>query len=77
MPTYCYKCLICDVVFEEFHSISEIRADCSSCGTIGSLDRQPSAFIKIDNTNKSGQIMKDFIEEAREDLYAQKKEAKK
>ncbi|MEJ5186549.1 MAG: FmdB family zinc ribbon protein [Candidatus Geothermincolales bacterium] len=32
MPTYEYKCLECEHVFEEFHSASETREECPRCG---------------------------------------------
>ncbi len=32
MPTYEYKCLECEHVFEDFHSARETREECPRCG---------------------------------------------
>lgn len=32
MPTYEYKCLECDHIFEDFHSANETRDECPRCG---------------------------------------------
>lgn len=58
--------------------MSDRLEDCSVCEGDGTLFRVPSAnFITATATkNKSGQIVKDFIKDAKEDLEQEKEKMK-
>lgn len=74
MPKYTYKCEACGEHFEKIHSISEKLTDCE-CGEAGSLTRVPSLpFCVSVKKQKAGQIVKDFIEDTKRDVEAQKQE---
>ncbi len=74
MPKYTYRCEVCGEHFEKFHSISEKLTDCE-CGEAGSLTRVPSLpFCVSVKKQKAGQIVKDFIEDTKRDVEAQKQE---
>ena len=76
MPTYCYYCEECEEHFEAFHSMSSIETTCKMCGVDGNLTRVPSmpTYLK---TNSAGKIVKQHIEDAKEQLRADKEEARK
>ena len=76
MPRYTYRCDVCSRCFEVSHSISEKLTDCE-CGEEGSLKRIPSlpfrVSVKSDN-QKPGEIVKEFIEDAKREVSNYKKE---
>jgi len=77
MPKYVYRCKECEKVFEKIHSMSERLTDCESCNTIGSLLKvptSPSIQYKDDN---AGKVVKEYIENAKEELLAEKEALKK
>ena len=76
MPRYTYKCNVCKRYFETFHSISEKLTDCE-CGEEASLNRIPSLPFRVstkENKIKSGQIVKEFIEDTKKEVSDYKKE---
>ena len=79
MPEYIYKCRSCEIVFEIFHSIKEKIEDCDHCGENTSLERVPSLplILKKNNNNgiigKPGEMVKDFISDAKEEMKREKK----
>ena len=79
MPRYTYRCDVCGKSFEVSHSISEKLTDCE-CGEEGSLKRIPSlpfrASVKI-NKQKAGEIVKEFIEDAKMEIKKSKEETTK
>ena len=79
MPRYTYRCDVCGNSFEVSHSISEKLTDCE-CGEEGSLKRIPSlpfrASVKI-NKQKAGEIVKEFIEDAKMEIKKSKEETTK
>ena len=80
MPKYKYQCADCMHIFTIIHSISDDSIVCEKCGE-SSLNKQLSRFsLKSDNsvqTNKKvGSVVERSIEEFRDDLKEQKKEAK-
>ena len=83
MPRYDYRCNSCELVFEIIHSMKEKIVDCDKCNTKGSLERLPSyANIVVNKTQeqknkKPGQIVNQFIEDAKKDTKAQKQELAK
>ena len=76
MPTYCYHCEKCDGHFEAFHSIKNIETICELCGEEGALVRVPSmpTYFK---KNNSGNVVRQHIEEARQQLKEDKQDARK
>ena len=63
--------------FEVFHGMSEKIESCDECS--GALFRVPSTTFtttKTDAKNKTGQIVKEFIEDAREEIQAEKEKMK-
>jgi putative FmdB family regulatory protein len=76
MPTYCYYCEACDEHFEAFHSMKSIETVCQGCKVEGRLTRVPSIPIYVKKKN-AGNVVKQHIEEAREQIKADKKEARK
>ena len=76
MPTYCYYCEACGEHFEAFHSMKSIETVCQVCNTEGSLTRVPSIPTYVKN-KKAGNIVRQHIEEAREQIKSDKEEMKR
>ena len=85
MPRYSYKCQKCNEIFDVAHSIKEKFSSCEECDKEckkkGSLSRLPSSFItSISKENlsskKAGDLVKDKIEEFKEDLKREKEKYK-
>ena len=77
MPRYAYRCRTCTREFEVFHRMSEKLENCEECS--GVLFRIPSTTFttkKTDGNEKAGQIVKDFIEDAKEEIEAEKQKMK-
>ena len=81
MPFYCYKCSFCGEIQEKYHSIKIILEDCEKCNSKKSLIRIPPTEFNLLNElkeqkkqNRVGDITKEFIEQAREELKEQKKD---
>ena len=82
MPNYVYKCISCEKTVNIFHSFSEKPTDCGLCGVENSLRRDYSTpfnvSYKATNTKKEvGQVVRQHIEEAREEIKREKEESKK
>tara|TARA_R100000030_G_scaffold64881_2_gene49400 strand:- start:141 stop:419 length:279 start_codon:yes stop_codon:yes gene_type:complete len=76
LPRYTYRCDVCGKSFEVFHSISEKLTDCD-CGEEGSLVRIPSLPFRVSATSgkqKPGEIVKEFIEDAKKEIESYKKD---
>ena len=80
MPFYSYRCVECESTFRVFHGMSESQEVCEVCGQI-----DPSALIRVydkvsipvtNSSSNPGQRVKEFIEQSREMLDEQKKEAR-
>ena len=81
MPRYRYECQICNVEILVRHAISDTLVDCAACGADNSLKKLLSKPLCIKKKptsrgTKVGEITKQYIEENREILEQQKKEAK-
>jgi predicted nucleic acid-binding Zn ribbon protein len=79
MPKYFYTCEKCNIEFSIYHSIDDILTDCSTCHASGSLIRVPSQFFDYrvkEKGNKPGQIVKEYIEETREEIKKEKNKRK-
>ena len=75
MPKYRYVCDNCQIEFFKYHSMTKILEDCDQCDAKGTLKKIPTAFrLTTDqpSTNKTGQIVKNSIEEFRQDLKEEK-----
>ncbi len=83
MPRYDYRCDSCELVFEIVHSMKEKIVDCDKCNAKDSLERLPSfANIVVNKTQdekakKPGQVVKEFIEDAKKDTKVQKQQLAK
>lgn len=83
MPRYIYTCTKCDFLFESVHSMTEKLTDCEQCEVKNSLKRLPSSFRlvnkphSINDTSRTGDVIKDYIKEAKKDIEEQKKEMTK
>ena len=77
MPTYTYKCEKCDLVFEEFHSMSETLEVCVTCDPPAPVKRVPAKASNIKKNNflkqKPGKIVKKYIEDVTREVEEEKK----
>ena len=76
MPIYCYKCDNCSETFEVKHGMFFEQEQCIRCHKRGFLTRLPSAQAKVDTsrfTTKTGDVVKDFIRDARKETEEEKK----
>ena len=70
----------CEVVFEKTHSMLERLTDCYECNQPQTLKRIPSSFRFINGNKRitgqpvSGQVVKDHIEKAKEEVRQQKED---
>jgi putative FmdB family regulatory protein len=77
MPKYQYNCADCDNKFVAFHSIKEKLQDCPVCGLVDSLVRVPGTFVSDTGRTEqeqAGSLVKEKIEELREDLKSQRRD---
>ena len=77
MPRYAYRCKACIREFEVFHRMSEKLENCEECS--GPLFRIPSTTFtttKTSATDKPGQMVKEFIQDAKEEIEAEKEKMK-
>jgi putative FmdB family regulatory protein len=82
MPRYTYECGTCEILFEKIHSMAEKLVDCGYCGSEKSLKRIPGSFRFINgesqrNNTRPGDVIRNHIEEAREDIRQQKEDMTK
>lgn len=80
MPKYKYRCADCDIELVAYHPIKEKLKDCPVCGIVDSLVRIPGNFVS--NTGEQqrrgvGALTKEKIEEFREELGKQKRDARR
>jgi putative FmdB family regulatory protein len=76
VPRYTYRCDVCKKYFEVSHSISKKLTDCK-CGEEASLTRVPSLPFRVSTKEgkpKPGQVVKEFIEDAKKEISDYKKE---
>ncbi len=71
MPSYVYECSDCRDVTEVFHSMSEERTDCETCGAENTLNKIPEVPIYL-KKNDAGNIVKQHIEEAKQQVREDK-----
>tara|TARA_Y100000310_G_scaffold242838_1_gene247053 strand:- start:10733 stop:10999 length:267 start_codon:yes stop_codon:yes gene_type:complete len=73
VPKYSYWCKHCDKIYERVHSLSDEHHQCILCKQKGEQERVPSSFYlshsKFYTTiQKPGELVKQTIKEAKEDL---------
>jgi len=74
VPRYRYKCTECQHDCEVTHSISEKLTDCEKCKLKNTLKRIPFLMrIKKEGSSKTGDVVKQFIKDAKEDVSVEKK----
>jgi len=75
MPTYKYKCHVCENVWEERHLFSEKPEPCECSSE--DIERVPS-FVRIESKIEKrqlvGDVVKEFLKEATEDLGQQQQD---
>ena len=77
MPRYTYRCDSCSAVYDVTHSMSEKLVLCNECST-ESLIRVPSNFASPNTNNKQpaesqpGELVKEFIENAKEEIKTER-----
>ena len=78
MPKYTYRCEKCDHAFEAVHGMFIKLRNCDACSTDGSLFRVPSVTYSTKNDasteKKTGEIVKEFIDDAKKEVEEQKRE---
>ena len=78
MPKYAYKCKECDHTFEAVHGMFVKLRNCDECSTDGTLLRVPSLAYstksKVSTEKKTGELVKEFIIGAKQEVEEQKKE---
>ena len=72
MPSYVYECSDCEQVIEVFHSMSEEKTDCETCGTKNTLNRIPE-IPTYTKSSTAGKVVKRHIEEAKKQIKEDKK----
>tara|TARA_Y100000310_G_scaffold326978_1_gene392647 strand:+ start:507 stop:773 length:267 start_codon:yes stop_codon:yes gene_type:complete len=79
MPRYVYRCDKCEKTFQVVHSIKEKLTDCEECDSKDTLKRVPSIPLVLNNKQDNdkrqvGSFVKEYIENAKEDLKQEKEE---
>jgi len=78
VPKYAYKCRECDHTFEAVHGMFVKLQNCDECSTDGSLFRVPSITYSTKSNasseKKTGEIVKEFISDAKKEVEEQKRE---
>ena len=76
MPQYVYRCDVCEKEFSAFHLMSETISQCNFCDS-EKIERIPQLTSKplSKPPPQPGEVVKSFIEETKNDIEEQKKEA--
>ena len=74
MPKYSYRCSHCCKEFEIYHSMFEEITKCD-CGS-DNIERIPSLSFSVSNHDKAGKLVKEFIENTKQDIKAEKQKLK-
>ena len=80
MPKYLYHCSACDERFLVFHLMSENLKACEKCGVESNLKKLPFFPVnlnKVKKEKKVGEVVKDHIEEAKEEIKKEKENMRK
>jgi len=80
VPKYTYKCKECEHDFEAIHGMFVKLQNCDECATDGSLFRIPSMAYstksKASSEKKTGELVKEFIHDVRQEVKEEKKKMK-
>jgi len=76
MPSYVYECSDCREVIEVFHSMSDEKTDCETCGAINTLKKIPEVPFYVKNNN-AGKIVKQHIEDTKKQIREEKENMRK
>ena len=78
MPLYCYKCKDCEYQFEVRHSMHFEDQNCKKCQS-PKVFRIPSISVtkKFFAERKPGEVVKDYIENAKKEIKKEKNIMKK
>ena len=76
MPSYVYECSGCKQVTEVFHSMSDEKTDCETCGAENTLNKIPEVPIYLKNSD-AGNIVKRHIEDAKQQVREDKEKMTK
>jgi len=81
VPIYTYKCQCCEGVFEAFHLMSEALEVCSLCEQVDTIEKIPSMLVSKLTvpvvTAKVGDVVENFIKDAKREIRQEKKTIKK
>ena len=72
MPHYTYRCETCEEEQELFHPMAEIVVNCGLCGATESMKKVLKFRKNRKIKNKTGQLVKDFIQSAKEETEIEK-----
>ena len=77
MPIYIYECLDCEDQFKVSHGMTEDHEKCDSCES-NDIRRVPTLFTNLAKKrtikSRTGDLTKEFIENAKEEFRQEKKE---
>jgi putative FmdB family regulatory protein len=79
MPIYQYHCVECETSFKQMHAADEAGGVCDKCNKQATKDVTKSnlSIINKPSQTSAGQRVEKFIEESREVLQEQLKDARK
>lgn len=78
MPRYTYECQKCEFIHQKRHPMNEVYQYCPNCLEEGNLLKIPPVASINSNSKarsdhrKDGDLVKEFIEESREELDKEK-----
>ena len=70
---------MCEAELEFYHSMSETKKDCETCGMLDTLKKNPSAFhfnSSIEKSKKVGSIVDKSIKEFKQEVEQEKHKLK-
>ena len=77
MPVYIYECGECQEQFKVSHGMTEAYQQCDLCES-QEIQRIPTTFTNLSKAmiknSRTGDVTKEFIENAKEELQNEKKE---
>ncbi len=76
MPSYVYECSNCKEVIEVFHSMSDEKTDCETCGAKNTLNKIPEVPIYV-KSKTAGNVVKQHIEDAKQQVREDKEKMTK
>jgi putative FmdB family regulatory protein len=76
MPSYVYECSDCREIIEVFHSMSDEKTDCETCGAENTLNKIPEVPIYV-KKKTAGKVVKEHIEDAKQQIREEKRSMSK